>query len=401
MSQPTGPTAMPGGHPDPDLLADLVAAVLPPEQALGVEQHVVGCAQCAALLGDAEGVRRLLLEDPVGPIPADVAARLDAALQREALWASAQTVEGPAVAAAANGHAGAEPPAQAQPRSRRERARLDRERGEDPPTGTLPKESFFDEPYPTAMIPAGSIPVSSPSGPSVSRLRRADRGGTQRTRRQVRSEERSDRVPAWLTGKPVLAVAASLVAVLVLGTAVQQFTGGADTAATSAGGAAADSAGGAAPESAVPPVPVLATGTDYTSAKLNAQAKALISKATAFQAAEQRSALAASGAGSEGGAAGVGGGSVTGNSAPTPSSAASVTPPAANELLRDPAALDACLAAIDSQGVRPVAVDLATYQGREAAILVLPAAAGGYEVWAVSRTCKPGADGTLIFKPVS
>ena len=41
-----------------------------------------------------------------------------------------------------------------------------------------------------------------------------------------------------------------------------------------------------------------------------------------------------------------------------------------------------------------VAVDLARYQGREAAVLVRPHG-GGYEVWVVERTCHPGDEGAL------
>lgn len=92
MTEPTT-----GRHPDADLLADLAAEVLPRDQALAVEQHVLGCETCARELGDAEGIRRLLRDDPVGPMPVEVAARLDAALRKESLWAAAQTVEAPAV----------------------------------------------------------------------------------------------------------------------------------------------------------------------------------------------------------------------------------------------------------------------------------------------------------------
>lgn len=235
------------------------------------------------------------------------------------------------------------------------------------------------------MIPAGSIPAASPA--STSRLRRANRGDTQRTRRQVRDEERDTR-PPW--ARPVFAVAAGLVGVLGVGVAIQQLGGSVnDTASTTAGGAA--SGAGSADAAAAPAVPVLETGTDYTAAKLEGQAKALVGKAAAARQAQD---LAGGGATEPQVEA------ATPGPAPSAATRSAAQPPVANQLLKDPAALAACLTAIDSAGVRPLAVDLARYQGQEAAILVLPAPAGGIEVWAVSRTCKPGADGTLIFKSV-
>ena len=253
MSEPTT-----GGHPDADLLADLAAEVLPRDQTLTVEQHVFGCSLCATRLADAEGIRRLLREDPVGPMPVDVAARLDAALRREGLWAAAQTVEAPVAGGSAGEGAAA--------------GRGHRDAG-TPGTGSLPRESFFDEPYPTALIPAGSIPAAAPS--STSRLRRARRGDSERTRRQVRDEERDTR-PPW--ARPVFAVAAGLVGILGIGAAIQQFGGHQSSSSTASAGAGADNAAGGL-AAAAPAVTVLATGTDYTAAKLDAQARALIARA--------------------------------------------------------------------------------------------------------------------------
>jgi hypothetical protein len=71
------------------------------------------------------------------------------------------------------------------------------------------------------------------------------------------------------------------------------------------------------------------------------------------------------------------------------------SPGVQGQLLRSPKALQACLAAIGAAGVQPVAVDLAKYAGREAAIIVLPADGGGYDVWVVSRDCRPDNDGTI------
>jgi hypothetical protein len=64
----------------------------------------------------------------------------------------------------------------------------------------------------------------------------------------------------------------------------------------------------------------------------------------------------------------------------------------------NPARLAACLKALGVAPDRLVAVDLARYEGREAAILLLTAADGnGHEVWAVERTCAPGMEGALKY----
>src|SRR4051794_37686220 len=73
--------AMPGRHPDDDLLADLAADVLPVDQAREVEAHVLACDRCASLLSDAEHVRGLLLADDAGPVPPEIWTRIEAALQ--------------------------------------------------------------------------------------------------------------------------------------------------------------------------------------------------------------------------------------------------------------------------------------------------------------------------------
>jgi hypothetical protein len=60
----------------------------------------------------------------------------------------------------------------------------------------------------------------------------------------------------------------------------------------------------------------------------------------------------------------------------------------------NPQRLAACLTALGASPDAVVAVDLARYQGREAAILVLRAESG-YEVWVVERTCHTGDEGAL------
>lgn len=69
----------------------------------------------------------------------------------------------------------------------------------------------------------------------------------------------------------------------------------------------------------------------------------------------------------------------------------------AAERLTSPAGLAGCLQALGA-GTEPLAVDLATFGGAPAAIVVLATNDGGREVWVVARTCRPGADGTLYYR---
>jgi hypothetical protein len=82
----------------------------------------------------------------------------------------------------------------------------------------------------------------------------------------------------------------------------------------------------------------------------------------------------------------------------TPSSAA--TPIRTTGTVAEPVVLRACLAALGDHDRDPVAVDLGSYQGREAAVIVLPRQTGGYDVWVVARDCHPGAEGALAFRTV-
>jgi hypothetical protein len=319
----TIPTA--GGHPDADALADFAAEVLPAWRAEELEAHVRTCPHCTGLLAEAERVRGLLRAVDPGPMPADVAARLDAAVTAE--WAR-----------------------------------------------RTPGSDEADA-WPPRRVPARP----SGSGRPLSRPVRS----TQRTRRQVREEERDDARPG--RSRRWLALAAGVIVVAGLGGLAARELGTGPS--TSSGGASAESAGGTAATPAST-TPILATGTDYGPDTLDAQVKALLAtsrKASLAQAAPRAADQSAD---------------ASGGKSPTPLASPSGALRAGEQSLRDPAALQGCLKAIDAAGVRPLAVDLATYQGRAAAILVLPGREGGYEVWAVARDCRPGADGTLHFAAV-
>ncbi len=70
-----------GEHPAPEVLADLTEGLLSDVEAQGVRSHAAGCPECSAMLDALGEVRALLAAQPdPGPMPAEVAADLDAAL---------------------------------------------------------------------------------------------------------------------------------------------------------------------------------------------------------------------------------------------------------------------------------------------------------------------------------
>lgn len=68
-------------HPDVIEISDLTEDLLTPERAAEVRSHVASCPPCTETLASLQDIRRLLGElPPEEPMPADVAARIDAAL---------------------------------------------------------------------------------------------------------------------------------------------------------------------------------------------------------------------------------------------------------------------------------------------------------------------------------
>jgi hypothetical protein len=132
-------------------------------------------------------------------------------------------------------------------------------------------------------------------------------------------------------------------------------------------GASASTAGGAkaaAPGAALAAVPIRASGTAYTSANIRAKVTQQLAVAP----------------------------STTAGSAHQPATGTDAT------TLSTPAGLQACLTALQAPpSVPPLLVDLATFNGKPAAVLVLPDSSGVKQLWVVSRTCAPGKDGTLLF----
>lgn len=160
--------------------------------------------------------------------------------------------------------------------------------------------------------------------------------------------------------RPILLAAAAAVIVVGAGGALLARQAPSPLGAATSGGVAerpltARSESGAAPL----PAHVLASGTGYT-------------RANVVRLAGQLAQLAGAGA----------------------TAAGSAGPPTGP--LATAAGLAGCLQALGTTA-QPLAVDLASYDGRPAAVLVLPLASGGREVWVVARDCRPGADGTMFY----
>jgi hypothetical protein len=77
------PLASPHGHPDLDTLADFDAGVLAPAETTRLEAHVSSCAQCQAVIAGMSDVSGLLRGLPPPRMPAEVEARIFAALAAE------------------------------------------------------------------------------------------------------------------------------------------------------------------------------------------------------------------------------------------------------------------------------------------------------------------------------
>lgn len=229
------------------------------------------------------------------------------------------------------------------------------------------------------------------------------------SRRELRDDQRSPFLARF--ARP-LTIAAGVIVVGGLGLAFathSPFGGGGDVTAasqsTSEAAVAAAGGGPAAPQLDAGQVRSLLTssGTQYNGTNLQAKALALVKTrpgTTADKAAGNNFGAAPSGSGAGAGATL---GSTT-KDAPPPVGAA----PSAgglritgNSKLADPAALASCLVALNAADQAPLAVDFATYEGQEAAILVLLSRDGGYEVWVVRRDCHDKAGGQLAYLSVT
>ena len=77
-----GPTPLPG-HPDLDALGDFDAGILDPAASARLRAHLSGCGRCQAVLAEIGNVPALLRDLPPVRMPAEVEARIFAALDAE------------------------------------------------------------------------------------------------------------------------------------------------------------------------------------------------------------------------------------------------------------------------------------------------------------------------------
>jgi hypothetical protein len=403
----------PAEHPDHDLLADLAAqTVLSADLADRVEAHVRGCASCAGLLAEAEAIQAMLRTLPPEPMPADVSSRIEQALAAEfaatrTAGLRSGTLTGPLTGPLPETHlvtgtgelptrrslrTGQLPITQHAPST--PSAAGDPSAASDPGApgeGTSgPRTGSLRTPGP----PTGRIRIGGERPAQVSRLRRMSTS-RQSSRRQALDEQRSDR-PSRVV--PVLRVAAGLAAILVVGTGAYQVLTRVQASPSADMASGASEAAGGAPILA----PVLSTGTNYTKATLATQVKSLVGQSQG-----QAAYAARSDTGADEATRGISPAEASRSVLPNrtarsepPQTLSSKQLTASGDLLRSTPALRACLTAIGEPDAQPVAVDLARYGGRDAAILVIPAANGDYNVWVVARDCAPNKDGTLDYAVV-
>lgn len=322
------------GHVDEQTLAAFRENLLPKRKTARVAAHLSSCPRCAEIDAQLAAVTAILARTPAPPMPASLAARLDAALAaeiaRSAMDASPSDAASPATAASP---AGAASPS-----------------GAAPPDGSATPDGAA-APNGTAT-PAGTAIPAGAAAPVA-----AGRDATGRRRGRARAP--------WRLSPRLAAAAAAVVLIAGGGYAiVRAVSGGNTTAPSSSSGASAGSGelGGpspiarppaAAPGAAVEGgLPLIASGTDYRAGQLPAQVSAVLKRY------------------------------------PAKAASPGVAQPAFPRLA-------ACVSHL-AGGQRPRLVDIARYDARPAAVIVVPVPGSAMvRVWVVGPGCS-GHGGDVI-----
>jgi len=294
-------------HPNPDTLADHAEGLLPSAQSAEVARHLLTCASCRDVRAALAEVSTLLTAyaDP-GPMPADVADRLDAALAQ----------------ARADGAAAVDD-------------------GSEPEGAAEPAAAATVVPA-AAPRPAGGLPWHS----------------------------------KVLQVAAVVVLLAALGGVAVSGILHGSGSDGGSSAGSAAGAQDQRSSASSAGAGPVTHTALSASGTAYTISNLGTAAQRLANGEKAAAEVSSPAPPTASGP------------------AVRPSPAFGDALPADQlALTSSPVALDACVKRLTGGSVRPIAVDVGTWAGSPATIIVLPGEddPSMLDVFAVRASCPPGS----------
>jgi hypothetical protein len=206
---------------------------------------------------------------------------------------------------------------------------------------------------------------------------------------------------SWRPGMGLVAGAAGValvgaIVVPMLNSSSSSDLAGGDGSVTADGGAPAESA-------SVPPVAYVAsrTGTDYQPEALERQATSLVASRSAFTATATLPPEASSKPNPEDTAPAPSG---TPSATPSGTPLDSATPDVVLKLTAGPAAAQACLESyLDAPGIMPLAIDIGTWDGEPAAVIVLPNDADptAADVWVIDPDCTGPEDPLFYFATIS
>jgi Putative zinc-finger len=320
------------GHADAQQLAAFREGLLPARKAAKVAAHLSSCPRCAELDAQLAAVTTILARTPAPPMPASLAARLDAAL-------AAEIARSPVAASPT----GAAPPADAASR----------------PSATAP---------PGADSPVGAASTAGAPAPGE---RAGHRTGPASGRDAAGRGARPPRSPWRLTPRLAAAAAAvvlvagggyAIARVALAGNSSEQSSSAGSSASRSApSGSAVARAPEAAPGAAIRGgLPLVASGTSYQAGQLPAQVGAVLKRYPAPEGSPGR-----------------------------PTVASPVSPQSAFPQL------NACVSHL-AGGQRPRLVDIARYGTRPAAVIVVPVPGPTtLRIWVVGPGCT-GQGGDVI-----